>query len=321
MARIAEPMKKSARALTGVSLVLLLLSVAGPSASQDRVPGAIRVDPVTAIIEALKTHQVVAFGETHGNAQIADVRLALLRDPRFPDAVQDIVVEFGTPKHQDVIDRYVNGAEVTDEELERVWTDTEFPTTWANPIYKQFYQTVREVNANLPANRRIRVVLGEPTPLTMTVEAELIRQATVAEGRNALIVYGEMHFPRKPLYYSISDRKLAEHIFNDPDSISTVAHLEAAGVSVFSIYAQAQDELAAVQPDVASWQTPALAIVKGTRLGVEPFATFALKDTIVTVPNADGNGTHQEPGLLDPERSSSMQEQFDAVLVLGPASK
>ena len=92
-------------------------------------------------------------------------------------------------------------------------------------------------------------------------------------------------------------------------------------VSVFSIYAQARDEFAAVQPDVASWQTPALAIVQGTRLGAEPFATFALKDMVVTVPNADGNGTHQEPGLFDPGRSSLMQEQFDAVLVLGQSLK
>ncbi len=301
--------------------MLLLLSVAAPSASQDRVRGAVRIDPVTAIIEAFKTHQIVAFGEAHGNAQIADVRLMLLRDPRFPDAVQDIVVEFGTPKHQDVIDTYVNGGAVTDEELERVWTDTGFPTTWANPVYKQFYRTVREVNANLAASRRIRVVLGEPTPRTMTAEAELIRREVVEKGHTALLVYGSGHFARKPPYYSISNRKLAEFIFNDPDSVSTVAHLDAAGISVFSIYAQNRDEFAAVQPDVASWQTPALAVVKGTRLGVEPFATFGPKDVILTLPNADGNGTHQERGVLDPGRSGLMQEQFDAVLVLGPSSK
>jgi hypothetical protein len=313
-------MKKSARELTGASLVLvLLLSVTGPSASQDRVRDAVRLDPVTAIIEALKTHQVVAFGEFHWNAEIADLRLALLRDPRFLEVVRDIVVEFGTPKHQDVIDKYVSGGDVAPEDLEHVWSDTEFPNVWANPIYKQFYQTVRDVNAHLPADRRIRVVLGEAE--TMLAEADLIRREVVAHGRNALLVWGEMHFPRKPLYYSISDRKLAEFIFNDPDSVSTAAHLDAAHVSVFSIYAQTRDEFAAVQPDVASWQTPALAIVQGTRLGAEPFATFAVKDMVVTVPNADGSGTHQEPGLLDPGRSGLMQEQFDAVLVLGKPLK
>ncbi len=253
---------------------MLLLSVAGPSASQDRVRGAVRIDPVTAIIEALKTHQVVAFGEIHWNAQIADLRLTLLRDPRFSEVVKDIVVEFGTAKHQDVIDKYTSGGDVAPEDLERVWSDTAFPNVWANPIYKQFYQTVRDVNAKLPGDRRVRVILGEGE--TMAAEAELIRREVIAHGRNALLVYGEMHFSRKPLYYAISDRKLAEFAFNDPDNVSTVAHLDAAHVSVFSIYAQALNEFVAVQPDVASWQTPALAIVKGTRLGAEPFATFAI---------------------------------------------
>ena len=262
---------------------------------------------------------MVAFGEIHWNAQIADLRLALLRDPRFSEVVRDIVVEFGTPKHQDVIDKYTSGGDVAPEELEHVWSDTDFPNVWVNPIYKQFYQTVRDVNAKLPPDRRIRVVLGEGE--TMAAEAELIRREVIAHGRNALLVYGEMHFSRKPLYYSISDRKLAEFAFNDPDSVSTVAHLDAAHISVFSIYAQALNEFAAVQPDAASWPTPALAIVKGTRLGAEPFATFAPKDMIATVPNADGNGTHEEPSLLDPERSSLMQEQYDALLVLSPQVK
>jgi uncharacterized iron-regulated protein len=63
-------------------------------------------------MEALATHQVVALGDWHHNVQLHELRLKLLRDPRLPDVVNDIVVEFGTPRHQDVIDRYVNGGEV-----------------------------------------------------------------------------------------------------------------------------------------------------------------------------------------------------------------
>lgn len=312
-------MKRLPRELVPVYALLAIVALAEPGASQENIRDAVGVDPVTAIIEALKTHQVVAFGEMHWNAEIADLRLKLVRDPRFSEVVRDIVVEFGTPKHQDVIDKYIGGGDVTAEDLAHVWSDTAFPNVWANPIYKQFYQTVRDVNARLPADRRIRVTLGEGE--TMAAEAEIIRSEVIARGRNALLVWGAMHFPRKPLYYSISNRKLAELIFNDPDSVSTAAHLVEAHITVFSIYPQTRDEFAAAQPDVASWQTPALAIVKGTRLGVEPFATFAVKDMIVTVPNADGDGTHEEPSLLDPGRSSLMQEQFDAVLVLSPQAK
>jgi hypothetical protein len=55
--------------------------------------------------------------------------------------------------------------------------------------------------------------------------------------------------------------------------------------------------------------------------GPSAFATFALKDLVVTVPNGARSGTDQEPGLLDPGRSGLMQEQFDAVLVLGKPLK
>lgn len=80
---------------------------------------------------------------------------------------------------------------------------------------------------------------------------------------------------------------------------------------MFSIFAQTSGEFAAAQPDVASWKTPALAIV-------EPFATFVLKDYILRIPNADGKGTHEEYVLPDPGRSGLTQGQFDAVLVLSP---
>lgn len=33
----------------------------------------------------------------------------LVRDPRFPPAFQDIVVEFGNPRYQGVMDRYIAG--------------------------------------------------------------------------------------------------------------------------------------------------------------------------------------------------------------------
>ena len=45
---------------------------------------AIRVDPISAILDAVRSHQVVALGEgLHGNNQAHAFRLALIRDPRF----------------------------------------------------------------------------------------------------------------------------------------------------------------------------------------------------------------------------------------------
>lgn len=54
------------------------------------------IDPITGIIDAFRTHSVVALGEgDHGNEQGHAFRLKLINDPRFAAVVNDIVVEFG----------------------------------------------------------------------------------------------------------------------------------------------------------------------------------------------------------------------------------
>lgn len=297
-----------------------MFSSAGFAQGRDAPPRAARLDPVTAIIDALRTHQIVALGDAHYDLELHELRLKLLRDPRFPEAVDSVVVEFGTPNHQDVIGRYLDGAEVPDDELRRVWTETSQGGVWDGRVYEEFYRTVRSVNAGLPERRRIRVVLGDPTPVTMEAEAALIKREVIDKGQNALIIYGYMHLPRRPLWYTISDQEWMEFVYTHPETVSTVEHLEAAGISVFSVYPQATDPFAEIQPDTSSWEMPALAIVEGTLLGFEPFATFAGTGGLMSVPDPEGDGFHQENAIADPARSGLTQEQFDAVLLLGPES-
>src|SRR5262245_23849898 len=125
---------------------------------------AVPIDPIAGILDAFKTHDVVALSEgSHGNEQGHAFRLALIRDPRFSSTVNDIVVEFGNALYQDVIDRFVQGQQVPYEELRKVWQDTTQRTTvWDRPIYEEFYRAVRDVNTKLPAERRLRVLLGDP---------------------------------------------------------------------------------------------------------------------------------------------------------------
>ena len=301
--------------------LLLAVSCASCTQGDDEPPLAIRLDPVTAIIEALGTHQIVALGDWHHNLQLHELRVELLRDPRFPAVVDDIVVEFGAAQHQDIIDRYVNGGDVPHAELRRVWVETPSVTGggWDGPDTEEFFRVVRETNLNLPEDQRIRVVLGDTGAETMEEEAALIRREVTDLGRRAVIVFGGGHFMRKPMWYPISDPEWMDYVYNHPSSVSTVAHLEAAEVSVFSIHAQPSDDFVTVQPDSAAWPTPALAIVEGTVLGLEPFATFDFKGVSLTVPDAGGEGFHQEQVPADPARSGLTQEQFDAVILLGPS--
>lgn len=139
----------------------MLAGVSGQEAAA-QTP-AVPVNAIAAILDAFGSHSVVALGEgPHGNEQGHAFRLALIREPRFPSTVNDILVEFGSGKYQDLMDQFVSGEDVPHERLRRVWQDTTVGTAvWDRPIYEEFFRAVRDVNASLSPERRLRVLLGD----------------------------------------------------------------------------------------------------------------------------------------------------------------
>src|SRR5215831_10080699 len=69
-------------------------------------PSARPVEPIAAIMEAFRDHDVVALGnvEFRGNKQSHAFQLSLIRDPRFAAKVNDIAVEFGNARDQELMD-------------------------------------------------------------------------------------------------------------------------------------------------------------------------------------------------------------------------
>jgi hypothetical protein len=64
------------------------------------------VDPVTAVLNAFRTHRLVALDEgDHNNLQGYSFRMALIHNPQFPGLVNDIVVESGNSLYQEVLDK------------------------------------------------------------------------------------------------------------------------------------------------------------------------------------------------------------------------
>jgi hypothetical protein len=273
------------------AVLVLVLALALPIAGQTPPARAAQpIEPVEAILDAFRTHSVVALGEAHGNEQGHAFRLRLLRDPRFAATIDDIVVEFGNARYQQLMDRFVNGEEVGDDALRRVWRDTtQISGVWDRPIYEDFLRAVRAVNAALPHERRLRVLLGDlpvdwdaarrspPKPGEKRLfgqpvpddappglldrdrhAAELVQRETLAKQRRALIVFGGAHLTRRPT--------------------SIVGLLETgAGVRVFSITnatGNSYETLVALQPDASSWPVPSLVLVAETALAQRAFADF-----------------------------------------------
>ena len=115
------------------------------------------------MFDLFKQKPVVALGDFHGLAQEEVFYSTLVRDPRFAEQVGNVVVEFGGSIAQDIVNRYVNGEEVSFTELRRVWTDE---VGWLpGPFYLgdiNFFANVRAANLKLPPKRRIKVWLGDP---------------------------------------------------------------------------------------------------------------------------------------------------------------
>jgi hypothetical protein len=283
-----------ALALAAVVLGLVVLDGQAPAKP---------LDPITAIIDAFRDHDIVALGEgKHNNEQAMDFRLALVRDPRFPTSVNDIVVESGSSTHQDVMDRFIRGEQVSDATLRRAWQDTTQPDpVWDVPMYEAFFRAVRDVNSRLQRERQLRVLLGDP-PFNWdtatrdewlkvdrdSFPADLIDREVLKRQRRALVIYGDMHLARRGMN-------------NGPNNLVTRLESSAKPPRVFSVWTHADGrDLVDVQPDVATWPIPALALTRATTLGAAPFSIFYR--------SAAGSEIR-------------MEERFDAVLYLGPVAR
>jgi len=155
-------------------------------------------------------HRFVFIGSTHGDEKIHQFLLCLLSRPGFQRRVTDVVVEWASPAHQRLMDRYLLTLDpVSLDSLRAAWFDTDYPPLWATiPQVPEFFEAVRGINEQLPAPRRLRVVGGNepviwsavqttpdlaPFPYkSNTIHLLLEHLAPRSEAR-ALVVYGIAH--------------------------------------------------------------------------------------------------------------------------------
>ena len=290
-------------------------------------------EPIAAILDAFRLHSLVALGEgRHGNEQGHAFRLSLLRDARFPAIVIDIVVEFGSARYQEVMDRFVRGEQVPQEELRLAWQDTTQPhAIWDRPIYEEFFRAVRTVNSSLPRERQLRVLLGDPPTDWSQISSEadyskqvsdnrnrhpfgLIQREVLSKKRRALIIYGDMHFVRRHALYNYDPSPAL-----DGNSIVTLLERARPSTGVFTIWTNTTADLEKGQADVASWPRPSLAVLRDTMLGTMDFRFFNPTE-IARYSFRNGKPDFSNPIPREQWSVMPMQDQFDAVLYLGPVS-
>jgi hypothetical protein len=293
------------RLAAGVALLVLAVGQSLGRGQETAGRPAVPRPAIAAIVEAFGTYRIVGLGDAHGNRLGEAFQQALVTDPGFLAVVDDVLVESGNSRYQDLADRFVRGEDVDPAALRRIWLDTTVQQAASGDV-PALFTAVRALNASRPANRRLRILLGEPPVAWENLKtaddykawqdspessrdgfgAALIRREVLAKNRRALALYGAGHFFRK-----VVDR-----------SLTTL--LEGEKAKVFTIWTNAAFELSSVQPDVSNWSVPSLTIIRGTPLGRTGLSAYLGPDA----------------GVVPPEWLAPMEEQFDAVLYLGPLS-
>lgn len=276
-------------------LLVCTLVAAGFSAAQETAPRlAMPVDPVEAIIQEFETHDFVAI-VVGGYDEEHEVLHTLLNTPAFSSIVDVIVVEFGGSRHQDTIDTFTSGGSVPYAELEKVWQQTTQPHHVSDPpVYGAFFRAVREVNSELPEDDQLRVLGAEPP-----IDWDQI------EDYQDLLPWLQRRFPFEA---EVVEREVLDkgrkalllsgglHFANGTPLLNAI---DDHGASILKIWTISDQDLTALQPDIESWPRPSLARVQDTTLGA---ADIVESYMAINFP----------PGPFE--------EQFDAVLYLGPES-
>lgn len=163
---------------------------------------------IAQIAKQFDEHPLIMIGELHKWEQLHAFMREMIRNPEFVCRADDIVVEFGNSRLQPIADRYAAGEKVTEAELQSLWRETAVPLGWNSPVYRQFLETVREINEKNVCSHRMRIVLADPpldwskiksskdyAPFTDrdASYAEVVEREVLAKKHRAFLLAGQFH--------------------------------------------------------------------------------------------------------------------------------
>jgi hypothetical protein len=157
-------------------------------------------------------------------------------------------------------------------------------------MYRKFLAAVRDMNAGLPPERRIRVIGGEPGPTERASTFDIVKQQVFERHAKALLIYGSAHFYLTgPVDYleSIGGAALATKLnLAYPDQtlvVIPIAAFERPG----AIKADIEPDLSKIDRAIKTKVRPVLLPLQRGRLGDLTASEF-LGRTLTTCRGPDG---------------------------------
>jgi hypothetical protein len=288
-------------------------------------------DAETAVIAAFNKYEVVGMSAAHGNKDLDDFILRLIRNPAFPNRVNDIVVECGNSLYQPFLDRYIAGDDVPLSEVRQVWRNTTQPMCAVSAFYEELFPLVRRMNQTRAAGKKLRVLAGDPAidwskikngrdfaqgQFLMTRDVSIssvMKKEVLSKHRKALMLFGTAHL------FHVGSTAVGLYEKDYPGVTLVIAdHM---GFGNWTPLDQYNHEFEA---RIASWPIPSLVQdMKGTWLADLLDQTYSSGN--VTFGGPDGGklpagparpkGTFSE---LPVEATAKFSDMVDAYLYLGP---
>jgi hypothetical protein len=310
------------RAIRLCCAVLLLLMTTTSTTSRAWTPGQSKPAgsapspeaAVPAILAALDKYEVVGMPVDHGEKDLDDFILLLIRNPAFLEKVNDIAVECGNSLYQPVLDRYIAGEDVPFREVQKVWRNTTQPACGLSGFYEQLFPLVRVINQKLPTGKRLRVLAGDSpidwdqikTPQQRgnamknahrdASIAAVMEKEVLLKHRRALMLFGLFH-----ILHGVGASAVSIYEKEYPSVTFIISDLGTFGTDLPSLSSG----------PLASWPIPSLAPIKSTWMGALDLAHFFPPPTLI---DKECN-VHTE---FPRELQKPMEDLVDAFLYLGP---
>ncbi len=190
------------------------------------------------IIRTFQACNIIGLGE--GGHHLEDSHKffqKMFDNKKIQETIDVVIVEFANVDYQSILDKYIFGEDVSIKELRKIWREsTQCIGRFGEAlIYFELLKKIRDVNALLPKNKKIRVLGGDPSidwQLIKTQEdyfkiianrdtlpAELAIDYGINQSKKVLLIYSEFHFVK------INDNRIhPEH-----QSITTIVNNKHSG--------------------------------------------------------------------------------------------
>jgi len=276
-------------------------------------------NPTATVLHAFEAHDIVMFGEIHGNKQEYEWLRSLVATPQFADRVDDIVVEFGNSLYQKSVDRYVSGEDVPLEQVQKAWRNLVGAIGPPSPVYGALYQIIRETNLKRKGKHQMRIVCGDPYIDWEKVKdrediapylgnrdqwyTQVVKDEVLAKHHRALLIMGWGHFLR-----GFPPGQNTPSIEQELRSAGANTYLIVAGTNVAGGY----DD---VDHRFDSWSTPAIASLDGGWVGELSAMPVLSGGSIALRAPAPNSGPTNSAGSPP---APKLKDVADALFYVGP---